>query len=255
MPDVGPVETARAAAAAGYDAVGVWVEPPSWTSAVTRDVKSVLADSGLYALDVEVIWIKPGPDDPDHFRVIDIGAEVGARNALVVSSDPDPNAAAEKFGRLVDHGRSRGVRVSLEFAAFTEVRSLAAALQLLERCGRPDAGLLIDPLHLARTGGRPADLAAVPGERFAYAQFCDAPASGPPPEAVAEIVEEALDLRSAPGEGALPLEALLTALPAGLPLSLEVRSKALRDGYPDPADRARVLLQTSQAWFSLKGHP
>jgi hypothetical protein len=42
---------------------------------------------------------------------------------------------------------------------------------------------------------------------------------------------------------------LLNVLPAGLPLSIELRSKALRDGWPDPVARARRLLQATLAYF------
>jgi hypothetical protein len=33
----------------------------------------------------------------------------------------------------------------------------------------------------------------------------------------------------------------LAALPAGLPVSLEIRSAALRSGHPDPVARARAV--------------
>lgn len=246
LPEFTPPEMAAAAVAAGWPAVGIWVDPATWTDSIAAEVRARTADAGITVLDVEVIWLKPGPDDPDHFRIIDAGAAIGARNVLAVSSDPDGDAAAAKLGRLVDHAAGAELRVSLEFAAFTEVASLAAALALLARAERPTAGLLIDPLHLARTGGRPADLIDVPPSRIAYAQFCDAPASGPPASDIAAIVHEALDLRLMPGDGGLPLAALLAALPSATPLSVELRSAALRDACPDPAERARVLLAATR---------
>jgi sugar phosphate isomerase/epimerase len=250
MPDFSPIQTVEAAAAAGWEAVGIWVDMKVWTGADTREIRARLGDSGLLALDAEVVWIGPGPDDPDHFRLVDIAAELGARNVLAVSSAASPGETAEKLGRLVDHAAGAGVRVSLEFGAFTAVKSLSDALEVLALCGRDEAGLLVDPLHFARTGGRPADLAAVAPGRFAYAQFCDAAASGPSPEDIPAIIEEALDLRLNPGDGALPLAGVLRALPAGTPLSVELRSKALREGYPDPADRARALLEATRAWMN-----
>lgn len=233
--------------AAGWPAVGIWVEPATWTSATAADVRARTADAGVVVLDVEVIWLKPGADDPDHFRIIDAGVAIGARNVLVVSSDPDHGAAAAKFARLCDHAAAGGMRASLEFAYFTDVHSIAAACAILDATGRADAGLLIDPLHLARTGGTPGDVAKVASERFAYAQFCDAAATGPGADDVPAIIHEALDLRLDIGKGDLPLADLLDALPDGLPLSIELRSKALRDGYPDPVERARALLASTRA--------
>jgi sugar phosphate isomerase/epimerase len=250
MPDFTPQQTVAAAAAAGWEAVGIWVDMKVWTPAVTREVRDRLVDGGLSALDTEVVWLQQGPDNPDHFRVIDIAAELGAPNVLVVSSAPDTADTAEKLGRLADHAAGVGVRVSLEFGAFTAVKSLADALNVLALCGRPEAGLLVDPLHFARTGGAPADLAAVEPGRFAYAQFCDAPAVGPGPEDVPAIIEEALDLRLLPGEGELPLKALVEALPRHTPLSVELRSKPLREAFPAAEDRALALRKATMAWFN-----
>lgn len=251
MPDFTPEQTVAAAAAAGWDAAGIWVDMASWTRRTTGEVKRRLEDGGLPALDAEVVWIRPGPDDPDHFRLIDIAAALGAANVLAVSSAPDPAETADKLGRLSDYAAAAGVRVSLEFGAFTSVRALADALDVLHRCGRPEPGLLVDPLHFARTGGRPADLAGVDPGRFAYAQFCDAPSQGPSPDDRPAIIEEALDLRLMPGDGALPLADLLGALPPGTPLSVELRSKALRERYPHPVERARAVLAATSAWMAL----
>jgi sugar phosphate isomerase/epimerase len=227
LPEFTPVQMAAAAAGSGFEAVGLWVETDKWDAGVAREIRRIVADSGLIVLDAEVIWIRPGPLDPGHLRIVDIAAEVDARNLLVVSSDPDLDATAEKLGALIDHARPAGISVSLEFGAFTEMKSLAMTLDVLERTGRP--------------GGGPADVARVPRERFTYAQFCDAPASGPSVEDIKGIIDEAVDGRLLPGDGALPLNDLLQALPAGIPLSVELRSKALRDAWPDATDRAKAL--------------
>lgn len=248
MPEFSPQETIAAAIASGWPAAGVWYDPEVWTPATTIEVRDRAADAGLVLLDIEVVWLKPGPDDPAHFAAIDAGAEIGARNVLVVSSEPEPARSAEKLARLVEHGKAAGLRVCLEFAAFTEVKSLAAALDIVAAAG-PDAGLLIDPLHYARTGSIPADLGGVDPHRLPYAQFCDATASGPPSSDVPAIIHEALDLRLMPGDGGLPLRELLAAMPPQIPLSVELRSAALRDGWPHPAERARVLLEATRGWI------
>ncbi|MDE2620823.1 MAG: sugar phosphate isomerase/epimerase [Sphingomonadales bacterium] len=249
-----PAETvAEAAAAAGFPAFGVRLEPAEWSDRRAAELSRRAADAGLVVLDAEVLWLQPGPLDPALLRLVDLAAIIGARNLLAVSSDPDPAATAAKFAALCDHAAPYGLPVSLEFGRFTRVCDLAAACAVITAADRPNARLLIDPLHLLRSGGTPEEVAAVPRRLFAYAQFCDAGPDAPAPEDFAAIRAEALDGRRLPGEGALPLAALLAALPPGLPLSVELRARALREGYPDPVDRARHLLAATRAWFARHG--
>ena len=253
VPEFGPVETVKAAVFAGFDAVGLWVEPPRWTPSLTRDVKAALADSGLELLDVEVIWIKPDSDMDDHKRCIDIGAALGARNVLCVSSDPDHAATAARLRALCRHAEPSGMRVALEFGVFTEVKTIRAATAVLNAVDHPLAALLIDPIHVDRSGGTPAEIAAVPRAWLPYAQFCDASADRPDPSDFGAVITDAIDLRLQCGAGVLPLAAILNALPRDIPLSIELRSKALRDRFPDPDERARAVADATRAW--LASHP
>jgi len=251
LPEFSPEQTAAAAIAARWPAVGIWVEPSTWTAATAAEVRARTRDAGTVVLDVEVVWLKPGADDPDHLRIIDAGAAIDARNVLVVSADPDPQSSADKLRRLCEHAADRAIRVCLEFAAFTEIASLAAALDVIRRTNHPAAGLLIDPLHFARTGATPAMLQGVDPRLLPYAQFCDAAALGPLPQDVPAIIEEALDLRLDIATGGLPLRALIDALPSAIPLSIELRSRALRDGFADPAERAAALLAATRSGMAV----
>jgi sugar phosphate isomerase/epimerase len=137
VPEFGPLETIEAAAEGQFDAVGLWIEPPRWTPQLMRDVKRALTDTGLELLDVEVIWIKPNSDMSDHKRCLDIGMELGAKNVLCVSSDPDPGATAARLSELCTHAEGGGIRVALEFGIFTEVRTIGAARAVLDDVGHP----------------------------------------------------------------------------------------------------------------------
>jgi sugar phosphate isomerase/epimerase len=249
VPEFGPLETIRAAKHGGFDAVGLWIEPPKWDRPLTREVKSALAGSGLELLDVEVIWIKPDSDMSDHKRCLDIGMELGAKNVLCVSSHPDHKATAARLSELCTHAEGGGIRVALEFGIFTEVKSIGLARAILDEVAHPLRALLIDPIHVDRSGATPADIAAVPRALLPYAQFCDAPAERPDPSNFEAIITDAIDLRRQCGEGALPLGAMLNALPTDIPLAIELRSKALRDRYPDPGERARVTADATRAWL------
>ena len=250
VPEFGPAATIEAAVAGGFDAVGLWVEPADWTAATIRETRAALAASGLELIDVEVIWIKPYSDMAEHRRVIDIGAELGAKNVLCVSSDPDMGATAAQLADLCAHAEGSGIRVALEFGIFTEVKTVGMAMAVLDAVAHRQRALLIDPIHVDRSGCTAADIAAVPRALLPYAQFCDASAKRPDPADFDAVIEDAVDLRMQVGEGALPLADLLGALPLGVPLSIELRSKALRDTYPDAGERARAVAQATRAWLA-----
>jgi sugar phosphate isomerase/epimerase len=254
LPEFGPVETIRAAVTGGFDAVGLWIEPPLWTSALLRETRAALADSELELLDVEVIWLKADSNMDEHKRCIDLGVELGAKNVLCVSSDPDRAATAARLAELCSHAEGGGMRVALEFGIFTEVKTLRDALAVLEAVRHPLGALLIDPIHLDRSGGSAADVAAVPRELLPYAQFCDAPGERPDPNNFDAIITDAIDLRMQVGAGRLPLADILRALPADIPLAIELRSKALRDEFPDAGARARVTAEATRAWLNEFTH-
>jgi len=243
-----PEEMPVAAAAAGFDCTGIWVEPDTWTPRTSREVRQRCADAGVSVLDVEVMWIHPGkPLDPLK-RIIDIGGEVGARYGLVVSSDPDDAATEGAFGTLCDHALDVGLTLVLEFLPITAVRSLAQAVRIVTSANRPNGRLLIDTLHLARTGGTVDEVRALDPDLFPYLQIADAPLRAPG-EGYDALLQEAVDGRLLPGEGELPIGELLAALPAGLPLSPEIRSRALRERYPDITDRARAIARPTREFL------
>lgn len=250
MPEATPVALVEAAASAGFDYGGMWIEPATWTGETTRAVKRRLADTGLPLLDVEVVWLKPGPADPDHLRILEIGAELGAANVLCVSSDPDPAATRDKLGLLAERGRALGIHVNLEFGLFTDVRTIAQASAILAAIDSPAMALLVDALHFVRSGGDAAALEAAPRHWLSYCQLCDAPMPGADPSDPEAILTEAVDGRVALGRGGLPIAAIVARLPDGLPIAVEERSKALRDGFPDLNARAAELARTSRAWFA-----
>jgi sugar phosphate isomerase/epimerase len=148
MPEATPVQLIEAAALGGFDYCGMWFEPETRTLQTTRDVRRAMESSGMRLLDIEVVWLKPGPPDPHHARLIEVGAELGAPIVLCVSSDPDMSAARDKLAALMTLGEALNIRVNLEFGLFTEVKTLNAARSIVESIGSPAGGVLVDSLHL-----------------------------------------------------------------------------------------------------------
>jgi sugar phosphate isomerase/epimerase len=253
LPEFPPDAIVAAAAAAGYPASGIWFDPETWTDATTASVARALRSDGLVALDIEVIWIRAGREPSEGARrLIDAGAALGARNVLIVSANPDPVETRHQFGALCELAELAGMRAVLEFLMISRIQTLGQALAVVGDVGHPNGGVLIDALHLQRCGATPDDLGGVDPRLLPYAQLCDGPNSLANPDHQAYLVD-AVDGRSAPGEGGLPLARLLDALPAGIPLSLEVRSRAYRQRYPDARDRARAVLEQTRRF--LAGRP
>lgn len=252
MPEATPAQLIECAAASGFDFGGMWVERETWTPATTRAIRAAARDAGVILLDCEVAWIMPGPPDPWLTELVDIAAELGARNLLCVSSDPDMAATTAKFQTLVDAAKGSGVRVNLEFGIFTEVKTIHMARAVLEAVEGEAKALLVDTLHWARSGGTAEDLAAIPREWLSYCQPCDAPAQGPDVTDFDDIIDDAINRRMPLSQGGLPLAAMVDALPDHLPMAIEERSSALRGAYPDLVERARACARTSRAWLESR---
>ncbi len=249
MPEATPAQLIECAAASDFDFGGMWAERETWTPATTRAIRVAARDAGVELLDLEVAWIMPGAPDPWLIELVDIAAELGARNLLCVSSDPDMAATTAKFQAMVDRAKGTGVRVNLEFGIFTEVKTIHMARGILDAVEGDAKALLVDTLHWARSGGTAEDLAAIPREWLSYCQPCDAPADGPDLTNFDSIIDDAINRRMPLGQGGLPLAAMVHALPDHLPMAIEERSSALRDNFPDLIERARECARTSRAWL------
>ena len=251
-PETAPADFVAACAEAGWGACGVWFDADSWTDRVAVEVRRRLDDTGLVALDMEPLFLTPRGDVGE--RMVDAAATVGARQLLVVSRGLDDGEFVERFSELCDLASGHGIGCSVEFMAFMSIRDLAHTLDVLDAANRPNASVLVDTLHLARTGGTVADVAAIDAARLPYVQLCDAPADAPD-----DLVVEALDARLLLGDGDLPVREFIAALPDDTALSLEVRSASLRNSFADPTDRARHVLATTldalDAFEALSGGP
>ncbi len=244
-----PEQVVDAAAQAGFDAAGIWCDLDTWDQRRTTSVRRALSDTGISALDLEVGWFKPGEDVTCHDPMVDIALELEAGNLLCVSSEPDITQTKKRFEHLCRRAEDGRLRVVLEFLAITEIDSLAKAVEVVADVAHPAGGILVDTLHLQRTGARADDLRALDPTLLPYLQLCDATADlvDDSPEG---LLEDALYLRRLPGEGELPLEDMLSAIDPRLPLSMEVRSRDLAQRFPEDAQaRAAYILAATRRFL------
>ena len=233
--DAGPFGLVRAAHAAGFSHAGLRLQPLLATDeAVAGDraredeLEHLLRQTGVKPLEIGVFPIKPGFDVDEYGPALSFSHRIGARFITCPVEDADPGRRLPAFGRLCDLAISCGLEALVEFNPYSGCRTLAEADAMVVASGRENARLLIDALHLSRSGGGPDDLKRIPPERVALVHLCDA--SPPPTDArsVEELRQESRNARLYPGEGSLWLEQLLQALPPGTPLSIEAPSAAHR---------------------------
>ena len=241
QPDVAPADMVTVAHDAGWPAVGIWFDGKTWTNETSREVRQRLDDTGVIALDIEPII--PSEDGSDFAeQLIEAAAVIGARHILFTSRLKDQARTTDRYQQVCEMALAHGIKVVCEFLPIFPLNTLSMAAEIVANSQATNGGVLIDNLHLSRSGSSIEDVLAMPTELFPYLQICDAPADRPTD--FGGLLDEALNGRLCPGEGSLPIIELLQAVP-DVPLSFEVRSKFLRD-INDPVERAKYLLKFAQ---------
>jgi sugar phosphate isomerase/epimerase len=219
---------------AGFDAVGLRSNPTSpgaiaYPSVVGseahRALKRVLADEGMRVQDVEFIPVLPEIDVASYAPMFDAAADLGAACVTISGDDPDAARLAANVAALCELAARYGLRVDLEFMRWRHVGTLGEARSIVERAGSANLAILVDALHLARSGGSAADIRALPPGMLQAVQLCDA--SHDDPVGDEATILEARTGRLPPGQGALPLDDLLDALPVGTAVSVEMPMPSL----------------------------
>jgi sugar phosphate isomerase/epimerase len=111
---------------------------------------------------------------------------------------------------IADIGESSGVRFQLEPIAWSPIHSLSQSLELIERAGRDNVGMVIDFWHLwAGEATTPDEVATLPAELIYSVHFCD----GVRRPKGARWDEPALR-GYLPGEGRVPIQDWVAAIKA-----------------------------------------
>jgi sugar phosphate isomerase/epimerase len=242
-------EQVSVAAQAGYSHVGLRLVPVAGQPYNHRfdvvQVEKRLADTGVGVLDVEVFRLTPQTSIKEFEAVMATAQRLGATELLVHGADPEEARLIDAFGRLCDLAAGHGLSANLEPMPWVDVSNLAKAMRILDGAARANGGLLVDAIHFFRAGDSPRELAKVPRRFLRYMQLCDARPERPAD--MQEIIRQARSDRLFPGEGGLDLKGLLGALPAGIPISLEIPvAKKI-----EPLERARRALAATNAILNV----
>lgn len=248
-----PPRFIHAAAEAGFDAVGlrliaVTPQTPGYPlmddPALRRATARALAATGLVLHDIEFVRITPELDPATLDPFLDTGAELGARQVIAAPYDADLARLSDTLAALSARARARGLGTVLEFFPWTPVPDLASALGVTHGTG---AGVLVDSLHFDRSPSTHAELAATDAARLPFAHLCDAPVH--PPYSTEDLLHGARSERLPPGAGQIDLLKFLAALPAGVPLGVEVPMSAMAQAQGGEAVLHLVGAQTRR-WLA-----
>jgi sugar phosphate isomerase/epimerase len=253
-----PPELVEAAADAGYRYVGlrltrVTMQEPHYPlatdPALMRTTKVRLAATGIEVLDIELARISPYEDPRDFQRFLEAGAELGARHVIAQLPDPDRARKIDRYAQLCEMARPLGLTVDLEFPSWTETPDLGEATRVLRAADQPNAGILVDLLHFARSGSSVAQLRELPAHWFHFVHVCDAPAAVPTTNE--GLIHTARFERLFPGEGGIDVHGILAALPAGIPYALEI-PRATHVAQVGAKEHARLAIAATRKHLDRK---
>jgi len=196
---------------------------PAWSLRddpnLRRELLAVMRDRGVSLALAEGFTVRPEIEAADRAADLDIFAALGAERASAVSMEPDPARALDQLATLAELTAQRNMQFVIEFAPpHPCINTLGRALAAVRYIDRPNVALLIDTMHLFRSGGSVAQLAALDPKLIGYVQLCDVPQS----PAIDDYFAEACLERKCPGEGELPLSDLLKVIPPATRIGLEV---------------------------------
>lgn len=216
---------------------------PLVTPAMQPQLLARLHECGVTVGNIEFFPVTADVPIENYRPAFALGGELGAARAVTHIHDAVDARAVETLGRLADLAAEYGLGLGLEFMGLTPAcNSIGRAAWFVEQVARSNVGIAVDALHLARTGGTPAEIAALPAHHFAYAQICD----GRGFHRSADYLPEALD-RMMPGDGEFPLRAIIEALPQATALDVEVPSVKLANAGVPAIERAREAVRRSRA--------
>jgi sugar phosphate isomerase/epimerase len=244
-----PPRLVRLAREAGFGFVGLRFHPVApgqvhWLPVREElgELRRVMEGEGVRLFDVETVVIDQTLDIQGLVPMMDAAATLGGARINTCADRFD--GLDDAFATICDLAKARGLGVDLECMAWRGINTPQACLDLIRRSDAPNAGYLVDALHHTRCGGSPADLSATELGRIVSAQLCDAPAALPLGREA--MIAEARGGRLVPGEGGLPLLALVAALPAGTTISVEIPSAT--DPRPE-RDRATAIFRATSRLF------
>jgi len=250
--DVDPFTLVNLAADAGCDAVCVFTNTPLLpsaegkidlgfpmvTKAMVPEFNALLKARNIMVGNVEFFPITPDLDLESYREGMEIGQAIGAARLVTHIQDSNFDRAAKNLKKLGDMARQYGITCALEFTPlFPDCATLQSAVDIIKASGSDNVRIGVDALHLERSGGSPADVAAIDPQLIGYAQICDGPLG-----LGENYFDEALN-RKVAGTGQFPLTDLIKVLPAHTAYDVETPLRDLADAGVPAVERVRMAVE------------
>ena len=255
-------ERVRAAAAAGFAAMGLYIgdyERLRAEGARDTDLRATLDHYGMRVVEIEALRGWSAMTDTSATRA-ERFAYLRAEQSVFAMSDAlgpahhvqviGPYAgtleyAAEAFAGLCDRAAEHGLAAAIEFLPeMSNIPDAASALRIVTLAGRANGGICLDCWHHFRGANDDGMLRSIPAARVFAVQFDDGPRRRVDPDYYTDCTRH----RNVPGDGEFDLAGflrLMAEMGVRLPLSVEVMSADLQ---PRPADEtARRLADATRA--------
>jgi sugar phosphate isomerase/epimerase len=241
-------ERVRAAAAAGYAGIGLYLrEYERLRAAGHRDSElvDILAEHGQRVYEIEAIrgWASTGAVHEQYLRDLDIVDDMvaafgPAHHVQVIGPyQGGLDEAAAGYAEVCDRLAVHGMGAAIEFLPeMSNIPDAASAWEIVGLADRGNGGLCVDSWHHFRGADDLEMLAAIPSERVLDVQLND----GPPRKVDPDYYTDCTRHRLIPGTGAFDLVGFVRTLDASgvdVPFSVEVISQDLERLPPEEAAR------------------
>jgi len=249
--EAAPPDLVSIAATVGCQAISLYMHPIGddfpvapllGDTIVRRATAQRCAETGVAVQTLEGFALSPATKIDSFRSAMESGAWLGATQLTTGAYGLEPAAVVDRFAALCVLASEFGLSVNLEFVGFSSVRSLQEAVAVVTGAAQPNAGIVVDSLHLTRSGGSPAALAHIDPVLIGLAHVCDGPLQAFENPYLTEAVYE----RQIPGEGEFPLRSFVAALPPDVMIGVEVPSQRLRQQGVPPLERARRAVDATR---------
>jgi sugar phosphate isomerase/epimerase len=207
-------------------------------AATRRDTISAARDAGISIALMEGFPVVPDQSVAQYRRGFEVLAELGVARVSTVSFDPLWQRTVDEMAALAEMGAEYELTVLIEPCSLFPFGKLDQVLQLIDIVAMPNLKLMIDALHIVRSG----DLAALDRldpTLIGYVQLCDGPLRSAGYDA---YMYEAAHQRLVPGAGELPLADIVRRAGPEVIMSGEVPMAAEREAGVSDLDRLKNIV-------------